>query len=112
MASKGWSDQQLIDAWLEYLRMNENRSTRTLEAYRLAMRRLMEFAAGESLLELLDVQLLAFTGIWLHKKSTAIYTELSIRKRTSVVDAHGPLAKITTPVSELLKRMPGARKPG
>lgn len=45
-------------------------------------------------------------------KSTAIYTELSIRKRTSVVDMHGPLAKITTPVSELLKRMPSARKPG
>ena len=40
-------------------------------------------------------------------KSTAIYTELSMRKKTRVVDAHGPLAKIRTPVSELLKRLPG-----
>lgn len=40
-------------------------------------------------------------------KSTAIYIELSMRKKTRVVDQHGPLAKIRTPVSELLKRLPG-----
>lgn len=40
-------------------------------------------------------------------KSTAIYTELAMRKKTQLVDQHAPLAKIRTPVSELLKRMPG-----
>lgn len=39
-------------------------------------------------------------------KSTAIYTELAMRKKTAIVDQHAPLAKIRTPVSEMLKRMP------
>ena len=40
-------------------------------------------------------------------KSTAIYVELSMRKKARAVDAHGPLAKVRTPISELLKRLPG-----
>lgn len=39
-------------------------------------------------------------------KTTAIYTELSIRKKVRVVDEKGPLAKMKTPVSEMLKRLP------
>lgn len=68
MASRGWTDAQLIDAWLEWMQINGGRSPRTVEAYGLALKRLLEFAGGEPLLELTDQQLLAFTGIWLHKK--------------------------------------------
>lgn len=39
-------------------------------------------------------------------KSTAIYQQLALRKKTSLIDRHAPLAKINTPVSELLKRLP------
>lgn len=39
-------------------------------------------------------------------KSTAIYTHLAMRKKMAVVDKSGPLAKLRTPVSEFLKRMP------
>lgn len=40
-------------------------------------------------------------------KSTAIYQQLALRKKTSLIDQHAPLAKMKTPVSELLKRLPG-----
>ena len=40
-------------------------------------------------------------------KSSAVYTALSVRKKTGIVDAHSPLAKLRTPVSEMLKRLPG-----
>lgn len=36
-------------------------------------------------------------------KSTAIYQDLAMRKLTKVVDASGPLSKMRTPVSELLR---------
>lgn len=39
-------------------------------------------------------------------KSTAIYTHLAARRKFASVDQHGPLAKMKTPVSELLKRLP------
>ncbi|RDI25206.1 integrase/recombinase XerD [Pseudacidovorax intermedius] len=39
-------------------------------------------------------------------KSTAVYTALSMRKKTRWVDKASPLAKVRTPVSELLKRLP------
>lgn len=38
-------------------------------------------------------------------KSTAIYTAMSMRRRTKVLDASGPLAKMKSPVSEVLKRL-------
>lgn len=38
-------------------------------------------------------------------KHTAIYTSMSMRRRTRVIDESGPLAKLKTPVSELLRRL-------
>lgn len=39
-------------------------------------------------------------------KSTSIYTQLAMRKKMAAVDKAAPLAKMKTPVSELLKRLP------
>lgn len=39
-------------------------------------------------------------------KSTAIYVSLSMRKKMRVVDQAAPLAKMRTPISEFLKRVP------
>ena len=39
-------------------------------------------------------------------KSTSIYIQLAQRRRAGVIDANAPLAKIRTPVSDLLKRLP------
>lgn len=39
-------------------------------------------------------------------KSTAIYAQLAMRKKMSTMDRAAPLAKMKTPVSELLKRLP------
>jgi site-specific recombinase XerD len=39
-------------------------------------------------------------------KSTSIYAQLAIRKKMATVDKAAPLAKMKTPVSELLKRLP------
>jgi len=39
-------------------------------------------------------------------KSTAVYTQLAMRKLTQVVDKANPLSKIKTPVSDLLKEVP------
>ena len=41
-------------------------------------------------------------------KSTAVYIHLAARKKFTAVDGHSPLAKMKTPVSELLKRLPSA----
>lgn len=38
-------------------------------------------------------------------KTTAIYDSLSSRRKTATVDKSGPLAKIRTPVSEVLRRL-------
>jgi site-specific recombinase XerD len=38
-------------------------------------------------------------------KSTEIYTHLTLRRRVSVVDRSGPLGKVRSPMSELLKRL-------
>lgn len=38
-------------------------------------------------------------------KSTAIYTAMSMRLKTAVLDKSGPLGKIKTPVSEVLRRL-------
>lgn len=54
-----------------------------------------------------EVDILTRQGLMGHvdPKSTAIYTELSVRRRMAVVDKSAPLAKLKTPVSELLKRL-------
>jgi integrase/recombinase XerD len=39
-------------------------------------------------------------------KSTDVYIHLAQRRRAAIIDANAPLAKIKTPVSELLKRLP------
>jgi integrase/recombinase XerD len=39
-------------------------------------------------------------------KSTSIYTRLAMRKKMATVDRAAPFAKMKTPVSELLKRLP------
>jgi site-specific recombinase XerD len=39
-------------------------------------------------------------------KSTAVYTQLAMRKKMATVDRAAPLSKMRTPVSELLKRLP------
>lgn len=41
-------------------------------------------------------------------KSTAIYDEMSMRRKTRVMDRSGPLGKMKTPVSEVLKRLPAS----
>ncbi len=55
-----------------------------------------------------DVPTLTTQGLMGHAdpKSTEIYVELSMRKKMRVVDQHAPLAKMRTPISEFLKRMP------
>lgn len=39
-------------------------------------------------------------------KSTSIYAQLAMRKKMTIMDKAAPLAKMKTPVSELLKRLP------
>jgi integrase/recombinase XerD len=39
-------------------------------------------------------------------KSTSIYIQLAQRRKMKVIDQHAPLAKMRTPVSDLLKRLP------
>lgn len=55
-----------------------------------------------------DVPTVAVADLLGHEdiKSTAIYTHMAARKKFANVDQHAPLAKIKTPVSELLKRLP------
>lgn len=55
-----------------------------------------------------DVDLLTRQHLLGHAdpKSTEIYTEMSMRRKTRVMDKSGPLGKMKTPVSELLKRLP------
>ncbi|EEG08191.1 tyrosine-type recombinase/integrase [Pseudogulbenkiania ferrooxidans] len=54
-----------------------------------------------------DIDLLERQNLMGHKdpKSTAIYTHLAFRKLTKSVDQANPLAKVTTPVSQLLGEM-------
>jgi integrase/recombinase XerD len=55
-----------------------------------------------------DVSLAATQDLLGHvdPRSTAVYIQLAQRKRTQVIDDHAPLAKMRTPVSDLLKRLP------
>lgn len=62
------NNAQLIDAWLEYLGVARGRSSRTQEAYRLALQRLCEFLEGGHLLAAQPQELEMFCGLWLQKK--------------------------------------------
>jgi integrase/recombinase XerD len=55
-----------------------------------------------------DVSLAATQDLMGHAdpKSTAIYIQLAQRKRAQLIDQSAPLAKMRTPVSDLLKRLP------
>lgn len=62
------TDAQLIEAYAEYLQINLGRRPRTLEAYRMALARLVECLDGAPMLEADTVTLETFSGIWLHKR--------------------------------------------
>lgn len=68
MAFGDMTDQQAIDAFLDYLCVARGRSGRTQEVYRLALTRLMEFMRPRSILEADGSELEAFAGLWLHRK--------------------------------------------
>lgn len=59
---------KLIEAFLEFKQHNAGRSARTVEVYRLALSRLVEFFAGRDPLLATHDELVIFTGIWLHKR--------------------------------------------
>lgn len=63
-----WTDDQAIDAWIAYMEVNQNRSLRTLEAYRLALVRLKEFMGDRQLLTADRAELETFCGLWLHRR--------------------------------------------
>lgn len=63
-----WTDDELIDAFCDWLHMARGRSLRTLEVYRLALARLGEFMRPRSIREADGSELEAFCGLWLHKK--------------------------------------------
>lgn len=68
MAAEALTDDQVIDAWLDFMSMARNCSPRTREVYGLALTRLREFMAPRSVLEASGSELEAFCGLWLHKK--------------------------------------------
>lgn len=59
--------QDLIESFIDYKRVNEGRSVRTEEIYRLVLRRLFIFLEGKNPRQVSQDDLLAFTGPWLHK---------------------------------------------
>jgi len=68
MAEKHWTDDDAINAWLEWMQ-GRNKSKRTIEAYGLAARRLKLFLNddGQSLLDAQASDVEVFTGIHLHR---------------------------------------------
>lgn len=61
-------DEQLIDAWLEYMESSKGRAARTTETYRTGLTLLCEFMQGKPLVEADAAELETFCGIWLHRK--------------------------------------------
>lgn len=56
-----------IDEFLTYKQINRNRSSRTVEVYRLALGRLGIYLGDKSALTVTHDDLVAFSGAWLHK---------------------------------------------
>lgn len=67
----------------------------------------MRHLFGTELLEE-DTSMLSIQELMGHAdpKSTAIYAQLAMRKKMKTMDRAAPMSKMTTPVSELLKRLP------
>jgi integrase/recombinase XerD len=59
---------KLIDAFLEFKQINAGRSERTVQVYRLALTRLVDFFADRDPLRATHDDLVVFSGIWLHKR--------------------------------------------
>lgn len=59
---------ELINSFLEFKQHNAGRSERTVQVYRLALDRLVEFFGDRDPLQADHDQLVVFSGIWLHKK--------------------------------------------
>ncbi len=68
MAPFDLSDDEAINAFLDYLTVARGRTPRTREVYRLALTRLKEFMRPRSIFEADGSELEAFCGLWLHKK--------------------------------------------
>lgn len=68
MARNELTDDQAIDAFMDYLCIARGRTQRTREVYMLALTRLKEFMQPRSILVADGSELEAFTGLWLHKK--------------------------------------------
>lgn len=70
-----------------------------------AFRHLFGVELGED-----EVQMLMHQDLMGHAdpKSTAIYTAMTMRRKLKTMDASGPLAKIRSPMSALLNRLPAA----
>lgn len=60
--------EQHVAEFLDFKRVNRNRSARTAEVYALALRRLGEFLAGASHLDATADQLILFVGKWLYDR--------------------------------------------
>lgn len=56
------------EAFLQWKRINKNRSARTIEVYGLALRRLGEFFGGRDPLQASADELVLWSGKWLHDK--------------------------------------------
>lgn len=70
MAHENWTDDEAVEAWLQYMRAARGRSERTIVAYRLALDRLKEFLTqdGRSVIDAKPDELEIFCGLWLHKR--------------------------------------------
>jgi integrase/recombinase XerD len=70
-----------------------------------AMRHLFGTELAES-----DIDILQRMDLMGHRnaKSTEIYEQVAMRKRFTIMDSAAPLAKMTTPVSEVLQRLQAA----
>lgn len=58
----------LVDSFLEFKQHNAGRSVRTVQVYRLALERLVEFFGQRDPLLATHDELVVFSGIWLHKR--------------------------------------------
>lgn len=88
--------------WRMIQRHGEKAGVPAEERHPHAMRHLFGVELAED-----DVDLLTRQHLMGHSdpKSTAIYTAMSMRRKTRVVDKSNPLSKVRTPVSEVLKRL-------
>lgn len=68
MTDENSADAALVDDWLIYMESMRGRTQRTIEAYRSALGKLIEFMAGKPLVEADASELEVFCGLWLHKR--------------------------------------------